>query len=129
MNKLISIFVFFLIFFSATASAEYIIYDNITIGQYKSIVIKDITNMKYLNSYDYDIYLNDSFYGTYQKNELILVPDGVSIRIIPTNEVKTSLSSNTFTSMIGAGFYSFMQYGIYIILLFFIITWLVKRKR
>ena len=129
MKKFLFILLSFLIFFSAIASAEYTIYDNITIGQYKSITIKDVTNIKYVNSYAYDVYLNDSFYGTYQKNELILIPDNVSIRILPTNEVKNSLSASTFTSMIGAGFYAFMQYGVYIIIAFFILMWILKRRR
>lgn len=111
------------------ASAETIIYDNITIGQYKSIKINDITNLKYVNEYKYDIYLNDSFYGTFSKGEVILVPDNVFLRIVPATEIKTSLNANSFTSIIGAGFYSFMQYGVYIIIAFFIIMWILKRRR
>lgn len=110
-------------------SAETIIYDNITIGQYKSIKINDVTNIKYVNEYNYDIYLNDSFYGTFAKGEIILIPDNVAFRIVPATEIKTSLNANTFTSMIGAGFYSFMQYGVYIIIFFIVITWIFKRRR
>ena len=52
MKSRLIIFIFIInLFFINFASAETIIYDNITVSQYKTIQIQDDLNVKYINDY------------------------------------------------------------------------------
>jgi len=120
-----------LIFFCTIniVSAETVIYDTVTPTNYSIIQIDDLTNIKFLDEYKYSVYVDNRFLGEYSKGDKIEVPDESSITIIVPAQIKQKLNSNTFIQMIGVGFYSFMQYGIYIILFIFIILYIIKRRR
>lgn len=108
---------------------ETIIYDTITPYNNSIIQIDDLTNIKYLDEYKYSVYINDRFLGEYSKGDKIEVSDNSSITIVVPANIKQKLDSNSFTQMIGVGFYGFMQYGIYVILLIIIILYITKRRR
>jgi len=110
-------------------SAETIIYDTVTPTNYSIIQIDDLTNIKFIDEYKYSVYVDNRFLGEYSKGDKIEVPDDSSVTIIVPAQIKQKLNSNTFIQMIGVGFYSFMQYGIYIILFIFIILYIIKRRR
>jgi len=120
-----------LIFFCTIniVSAETIIYDTVTPTNYSIIQIDDLTNIKFIDEYKYSVYVDNRFLGEYSKGDKIEVPDDSSVTIIVPAQIKQKLNSNTFIQMIGVGFYSFMQYGIYIILFIFIILYIIKRRR
>lgn len=84
MRKLFLIFLF--LFLINSASAEIIIYDNITTSQYKFIKIIDDSNIKILNEYKYEILINGLYYGTFEKDEIIQIPDNSNITILITQE-------------------------------------------
>ncbi len=87
------IFVFIILFVNLT-HAETIIYDNLTTSNYKVIILNDDLNIKYINDYSYDIYLNDAYLGNYHKNDKIFIPDDSNITIyIPENNIKTDISN------------------------------------
>jgi len=120
-----------LIFFCTIniVSAETVIYDTVTPTNYSIIQIDDLTNIKFIDEYKYSVYVDNRFLGEYSKGDKIEVPDDSSVTIIVPAQIKQKLNSNTFIQMIGVGFYSFMQYGIYIILFIFIILYIIKRRR
>lgn len=108
---------------------ETVIYDTITPYNNSIIQIDDMTNIKYLDEYTYSVYLNDRYLGEYSKGEKIEVPDNSSITIVVPANIKQKLDSNSFTQMLGVGFYGFMQYGIYIIISIVILMYVTKRRR
>jgi len=127
MNKILILI--YILLCAQIVAANTIIYDPITPNQYKSVTIDDISNINYLDSYKYKIFINDTYYGEYAKGEQIIIPDNSSIKIIIPANIKQTLSANNFVSIISVGFYSFMQYGIYIIIIIFVLYWILQRKR
>jgi hypothetical protein len=101
------------------ANAEIIIYDNITTSNLKILKIDDIGNIKYLNEYPYEIYINDSYYGSFQKNENILIPDNSRILIYASPQIKTDLNSayDVGKVYLTLGIMYFIGFGILILLL------------
>ena len=122
------ILVIILAVFGGIASAETIIYDTITPSNYKILQIDDVTNIKYVDEYKYSVYLNGSFLGEYEKGDKIQITDNSNVTIVIPANIKHQLNSNAFAAMIGVGFYSFMQYGVYIVIIMIIIVYLIRRK-
>jgi len=122
------ILVIILAVFGGIASAETIIYDTITPSNYKILQIDDVTNIKYVDEYKYSVYLNGSFLGEYEKGDKIQIADNSNVTIVIPANIKHQLNSNAFAAMIGVGFYSFMQYGVYIVIIMIIIVYLIRRK-
>ena len=75
------------------AWAQTIVYDNITPSNMKTIRITDDINIEFLNEYSYDIYINDSYIGSYKKDELILIPDNSNISIFIPKKFDTNLNN------------------------------------
>jgi len=128
MRKLISSLLF-LVLISYPVYAETIIYDVITPYPNKIIQIDDLTNIKYIDEYTYSIYLNGSYLGEYAKGDKIQIPDNTDVTIVIPSAIKQKLNANSFSAMIGVGFYAFMQYGVYIVLMIAIVVYLLKRRR
>ena len=83
-----------LIWCIGSTSAESVIYDTIDTSIYKSITLSDDTNIRLLNEYKYDVYINNSFLGTYDQNDKIFVPDNSNISIyIPKSNINTDVGS------------------------------------
>jgi len=83
-----------LLFLIQSVSGETIIYDNLTTSQYKIIQLDDDLNIGYLNEYTYDVYINNSFLGTYIKGEKIFVPDNSEVSIyIPKSNINTDIGT------------------------------------
>ena len=88
------IFILGLLFLLQPVSGETIIYDNLTTSQYKVVMLDDDLNIGYLNEYTYDVYVNNSFLGTYVKGEKIFIPDNSEVSIhIPTSNINTDIST------------------------------------
>jgi len=92
MNKILITLLIFTLFFINNVSGETIIYDNLTTSNYKVIIINDDLNYKILTDYKYDVYLNDSFLGSYAKDEKIFVPDNSNITIYIPSPIKTDFN-------------------------------------
>jgi len=120
------VFVLFSLFLlTIPVKAETIIYDNITTSQYKTFKIVDDINIKYINDYTYDIYINSSFLGTYKKEELIYVPDNSSVNIVINGGIKTDMPAITdyvkpSITLIVAFFFTF---GVFI----FVVIWIIRK--
>lgn len=124
---IILIVISIILFFVQFAGAETVIYDNLTTSQYKSIQIDDITNVKYLDEYNYKVYIDGNYLGEYKKGDIISVPDGSEVLIFIPSNIKQSINADNLASMVGVGFYAFMQYGIYIIIILLVFFW--RRKK
>jgi ABC-type antimicrobial peptide transport system permease subunit len=74
-------------------SAQTVIYDNLTVSNYKTIQITDDMNYKILTDYKYDVYINNSYLGSYTKDEKIFIPDNSNITIYIPSPIKTDLGS------------------------------------
>ena len=92
MRSFIVIILLFCSFFPA--AGETIIYENITTSQYKIITIDDDLNIQLINDYSYDVYLNNSFLGSYKKGEKIYIPDNMTVSIyIPDSNIDTDIGN------------------------------------
>ena len=103
-----------LLFLINIASAETVIYDNISTSNYKVLKIDDITNFKYLNEYPYVIYIDGNLYGKFQKDEEIMIPDNSEVTIYVPSPVKSDLASSydLGKSILGMGLFLFLGFGI-----------------
>jgi len=111
---------------SAQASAETIIYDNITTSQYKIIVIEDDINIGTINEYKYDVYINNSFYGTFNEGERIMYPSGANVSIfIPKSNINTDIGDVWDTGK--TQFYIALMYVLTGLIIFSIIIYFVKK--
>ena len=108
------IIVVLLFFLVSNASAETVIYDNISTSNYKVLKIDDITNFKYLNEYPYVIYIDGNLYGKFQKDEEIMIPDNSEVTIYVPSPVKSDLASSydLGKSILGMGFFLFLGFGV-----------------
>lgn len=104
----------FLVFFVRGASAETVIYDNISTSNYNVLKIDDITNFKYLNEYPYVIYIDGKLYGKFTKDEEIMIPDNSDVVIYVPSPIKSDLASSydLGKSILGMGFFLFLGFGI-----------------
>lgn len=66
-------------------------YDPQNPSPYKSIRIEDISNIPILNSYNYTVFVNGNYVGTYAPNQEILVSDNSDVVIY----VPSPISMNT----------------------------------
>lgn len=89
-NCLLGFIICLLILLPNIVKAENVIYDNITSSNYKIIKIEDNLNINYINEYQYEVYLNNFFFGYFKKDELIYIPDNSNITIIIPSPIKTS---------------------------------------
>ena len=98
----------------SSASAETVIYDNISTSNYKVIKIDDITNFKYVNEYPYVIYIDGNLYGKFTKDEEIAIPDNSEVVIYVPSPIKSDLASSydLGKSILGMGFFLFLGFGI-----------------
>ena len=118
MKQILSIFLLFIISISIV-SAETIIYDIPSTSNLKVLKIDDISNIKYLNEYPYEVYINGSFYGVFQKDENILIPDGSQILIYASPQIKTDFNSayDVGKVYLTLGVMYFVGFGILILLI------------
>jgi hypothetical protein len=82
----------FLLFFSINVNATTNIYSELTPTIYKVIIITDDLNYKILTDYKYDVYVNNSFLGSYAKDEKIFIPDNSNITIYIPSPIKTDFN-------------------------------------
>jgi len=76
---------------SISAKADtVIIYDNITVSQYKFITLESFGDIPLIDDYEYPVLFNNSFVGNYKKTDKIFYPDNVTITIIIPSLIKTS---------------------------------------
>jgi len=118
MNKIFSIMIL-IIFSIQIVNAETIIYDIPSTSNLKVIKIDDIANVKYLNEYPYEVYINGSFYGTFKKDENILIPDGANILIYASPQIKTDFNTayDVGKVYLTLGIMYFIGFGILILLI------------
>ena len=118
-----------ILFLSYPVKAETIIYDTIATSNYKVFRISDDVNIKYINEYDYEVYLNDSYLGNYKKDEIFFIPDSSNITIYIPKGIKTDLSSIPDivkpSLFIIIGF--FFAFGIFILIIVWIILKIWRR--
>ena len=117
---LIGILSILLLTFPQIVKSESIIYDNITTSQYKILKIKDDINIKYINDYEYTIFLDGNYYGKFKKDENILIPDNSNVVIHLNENIKYDVS-NAYdivkpSLIIIVGF--FLSFGIFFIALY-----------
>lgn len=74
-------------------SSETVIYDNITQSNYKTITINDDLNYKLITDYKYDVYVNESYIGSYKKDDKIFIPDNSNITIYVPAPISLDYSS------------------------------------
>lgn len=118
------------LFFVNTVSATNIIYDNITTSQYKTIKISDDFNIKYLNEYKYEVYINSNFAGYYLKDELIFIPDNSNVIIYIPAPVKTDFSNTwEMTKSMLINLIGFIMAFIFIIVIIIIFYKKIFRRR
>jgi hypothetical protein len=80
--------------FINSINAQTLIYDNISTSNYKLLKIDDVSNIKILNEYGYEVYINNSYLGTYKKDENIFIPDNSNIIIFIPSVIKNDFSSS-----------------------------------
>jgi hypothetical protein len=118
MKKLFYFLIFF-IFFINLANAETIIYDNISTSNYKLLKIDDLTNIKYINEYPYEVYINNSYLGSFKKDENIFVPDNSSITIFLPQTINIDITKSYDVGKV------YLTLGIMYFLGFFIVIVLI----
>jgi hypothetical protein len=91
-NNIIVILILLLFFSINIVSCETVIYSNLTTSNYKVIIIDDDLNYKFLTDYKYDVYIDNSFLGSYAKDEKIFIPDNSNITIYIPSPVKTDFN-------------------------------------
>ncbi len=118
-NILILVGILSILFLSFPIKAEIVIYDNITTSNFKVLKIDDIANINYINEYPYEIYLNNSYYGTFKKNENIFIPDNVDVKIIISDSIKTDFSQSYDVGKVylTLGIMYFIGFGIIVVLI------------
>lgn len=115
-----------ILMFIFPVKAETIIYDNITTSNYKILKIDDISNIKILNEYGYEVYINDYYIGNYKKDELIYIPDNSNITIFIPSPIKTDFNTsfdlfkNMWIIILGILF----TFGVLIIFM----IWIIKKS-
>lgn len=92
---------------------------NYEINQSKVLKIDDIANINYINEYPYEVYINNSLYGTFQKGQNILIPDNSNIMIYVSTPIKSDFGSvyDVGKVYLTLGVMYFIGFGILIILL------------
>lgn len=73
------------------ASAETIIYDNITTSQYKQFMINDDQNFPLVGDFNYDIYIDGNYYKSVSKGEKFDIPDSSNIIIYAPVMIKQDI--------------------------------------
>jgi hypothetical protein len=118
-----------ILFISIPVKAENIIYDTLTTSNYKTFRINDDINYKVLNEYSYDVYINDSYLGTYKKDDLIYYPDNSNISIYLPKGIQTDIKSvNEFVMPSIVIIISFLfGFGILIIVVLWVISKIWRR--
>jgi len=118
MNKIFSIMIL-IIFSIQIVNAETIIYDIPSTSNLKVIKIDDIANVKYLNEYPYEVYINGSFYGTFKEDDNILIPDGANVLIYASPQIKTDFNTayDVGKVYLTLGIMYFIGFGILILLI------------
>jgi|SRR3972149_601236 len=92
--KYLFYFLIFFVVFITNVNAETIIYDDITTSNFKLLKIDDIANIKHINEYNYDVLINNSFYGTFGINDNIFIPDNSSIQIYIKETINTDIKDS-----------------------------------
>jgi hypothetical protein len=91
---------FLLLAFSIPVKSDTnIIYDNITVSQYKFITLSELNIIPLLPDYKYKVLINNNFVGFYGKDENIFYPDNSNITVIIPSEFLTS-TDNIYTTSI-----------------------------
>jgi hypothetical protein len=86
--------IFFILLLSINnVSSESIIYDNLTVSNYKIIQITDDMNYKIISDYKYDVYIDNSYLGSYKKDEKIFIPDNSNITIYIPSPINTDITN------------------------------------
>jgi hypothetical protein len=131
----INLFLIFIICSLNIVNAETLIYDNISTNNYKSFIIDDSLNNQYFNDYNYLIYINNSFLGTYKKGEMVFYPDGSNITIYFSPPIKTN-PDNLYNTIVKPTLITVLGFlftwGLLILLILFIVFKIYKdyiRKR
>ena len=117
-NKILYIF-FIIIFVSSVVNADTVIYDNPTTSNLKLLKIDDLANIKYINEYPYEIYLNDSFYGMFKKDDNIFIPDNSNVTIFISQTINSDITKSYDVGK------TFLTLGIMYFLGFFIVIVLI----
>ena len=121
-NLKIILIIISLAIFMIPANAEIIIYDNITTSQYKTLIIQDNQNIKYLTDYTYKVFINGNYFGDFKEDEIIQFPDNSDIIVFAQSPIKTDLKSgiDLGSSLIVIVVMGILVFGgaIYIIILF-----------
>lgn len=122
--------IIFLIFSINIVSCETIIYDNLTTSNYKILKINDDLNIKYINEYEYEIYINGFLYDEIRKNEILYIPDNSNIVIKIPDTIKTDLTNPyiDFVKPILTIILSFLFTFIIVIIILYIVYKKVIRK-
>lgn len=107
-------------------------YYNISLNNsnlFKSIIISDLTNIKYLNQYNYSIFINDTYYKDIQLNEILLYPDNENITIYIKNNINTNIDDtyNIGKIYLTLGIMYFLGFGILILIIVIIGRKIIKR--
>lgn len=119
------LFILLSLFFINSVSSETVVYDNITGSQYKTLKIQDDLNIKYINDYPYEVYVNNSYIGNFKKDEIIYIPDDSNITIFIPKTISTNPSEVWDASK--TQFYIALMYIISVFIVIIIIVWVLKR--
>lgn len=102
-----------------------IIYDS---SLYTCVQVYDVSNIRYINDYKYRVFENNTFLADFGKGECIPIKDNSTYQIKTLGSTTQSLKSNNFVTVLSVGFFAFMQYGIYILLVILFIAWFIRRR-
>lgn len=107
-----------------------IIYDNITVSQYKYITLESFGDIPLLDDYEYEVLFNNNFVGNYKKTDKIFYPDNTNITINIPSFIKTS-TDNIYTNNIKPMLFNMigfvLSWGLLILLLSYSI-YRIQRK-
>ena len=87
---IIGVLLILLAFSIPVKSDTNIIYDNITVSQYKFITLSELNIIPLLPDYKYKVLINNNFVGFYGKDENIFYPDNSNITVIIPSPILTS---------------------------------------
>ena len=87
---IIGILLILLAFSIPVKSDTNIIYDNITVSQYKFITLSELNIIPLFPDYKYKVLINNNFVGFYGKDENIFYPDNSNITVIIPSPILTS---------------------------------------
>jgi hypothetical protein len=113
------------------ASAQIIIYDNVTTSQYKTIKITSDLCIAGISDCKHALYINGFFSQYFQDGDLIEISDGSNVVVVLDDPINTNLENiyDTGKSNITIAIMYFVESIIIILIIYLLIMYTIKKYR